>query len=161
MKRHSKIILGFFAAFMLITLVSCDPSKKYEEREKLSIQNYLDMNPNLNFELKPSGLYYLNLVVGTGPSPVVNDSAFIKYTVKFIDGTIYSTNVGTTSVFGFIVGNNISGFDEAIQLMRQGGKAIFLIPSSLAYGPAGSYYDGIPGFTPLLFDVELTKVLTP
>ncbi len=50
----------------------------------------------------------------------------------------------------------IAGFDEGILYMKEGGKARFLIPSSLAYGPGGYYT--IPGYTPLLFDVELVKV---
>ncbi|HBE43065.1 MAG TPA: hypothetical protein DDW27_18040 [Bacteroidales bacterium] len=41
--------------------------------------------------------------------------------------------------------------------MRGGGKALFLVPSRLAYGPTGNYYT-IPGFTPLLFNVELVRV---
>jgi FKBP-type peptidyl-prolyl cis-trans isomerase len=40
--------------------------------------------------------------------------------------------------------------------MREGGKALFLMPSKLAYGSAGYY--SIPGYTPLLFEVDLVKV---
>ncbi len=40
--------------------------------------------------------------------------------------------------------------------MKEGGKAILLIPSSLAYGPYGQ--NSIPGYTPLLFEVELIDV---
>jgi FKBP-type peptidyl-prolyl cis-trans isomerase len=39
--------------------------------------------------------------------------------------------------------------------MREGRKALFLMPSKLAYGSAGYY--GIPGYTPLLFEVVLVK----
>ena len=41
--------------------------------------------------------------------------------------------------------------------MKEGGKATILIPSSLAYGTQGYYT--IPGYTPLLYDVELVKVV--
>jgi FKBP-type peptidyl-prolyl cis-trans isomerase len=40
--------------------------------------------------------------------------------------------------------------------MNEGGKAILLIPSDLAYGPYGS--GSIPGYTPLVFEVELIDV---
>ncbi len=60
--------------------------------------------------------------------------------------------------YKFVVGENISGFDEGITLMAEGGKSTILIPSSLAYGTIGRY-PGIPGYTPLLFDLELVKVV--
>ena len=51
----------------------------------------------------------------------------------------------------------IYGFDEGITFMKAGGKATLLVPSNLAYGASGNGY-GIPGYTPLLFDVELVRV---
>ena len=51
----------------------------------------------------------------------------------------------------------IAGFDEGITYMKEGGKATFLIPSKLAYGTSGYYT--IPGYTPLLYDVQLVKVI--
>jgi FKBP-type peptidyl-prolyl cis-trans isomerase len=39
--------------------------------------------------------------------------------------------------------------------MKQGGKSMFLVPSSLGYGSMGNYYGGISGYTPLLFEVQL------
>jgi FKBP-type peptidyl-prolyl cis-trans isomerase len=50
----------------------------------------------------------------------------------------------------------IAGFDEGITYMKAGGKAKFLVPSSLGYGPSGYYT--IPGYTALLYEVELVKV---
>jgi FKBP-type peptidyl-prolyl cis-trans isomerase FkpA len=41
--------------------------------------------------------------------------------------------------------------------MKPGGKSTLLIPSKLAYGASGTY--GIPGYTPLLFDIELVKTV--
>jgi hypothetical protein len=41
--------------------------------------------------------------------------------------------------------------------MKEGGSATFLIPSKLAYGTQGYYT--IPGYTPLLYDVQLVKVI--
>jgi hypothetical protein len=40
--------------------------------------------------------------------------------------------------------------------MREGGKALFLMPSKLAYRSAGYY--SIPGYTSLLFEVDLVKM---
>ena len=145
------------AAVLLISLGSCDPSKKYEKAESREIQEYLTDNSNLNFELKTSGLYYLENVTGAGLSPTMYDSAYVNYSAMFLNGTVFDTNEGTGALYGFIVGENITGFDEGIMLMKEGGKATLLIPSKLAYGTSGRY-PYIQGYTPLLFDIELVIV---
>ena len=149
--------LPIVAVIIMISAVSCDPSKKYEKQEKEDIQAYLAKNSNLNFVKQPSGLYYLEVVPGTGQSAVLYDSAYVNYTGKFLDGTIFDSNVTQGKLYGFVVGSNIVGFDEGITLMKEGGKSTFLIPSSLGYGTYGTSL--IPGYTPLLFDVELVKVV--
>jgi FKBP-type peptidyl-prolyl cis-trans isomerase FkpA len=145
------------AVLMILALMSCDPTKKLEKQEKEDIQAYLTENDDLVYVKQPSGLYYLEVVAGTGISPVRGDSAFVKYTGKFLDGTIFDSNVSSGKLYGFIVGQNITGFDEGITLMKQGGKSSLLIPSKLGYGGTGTY--GIAGFTPLLFEIELIKVV--
>jgi FKBP-type peptidyl-prolyl cis-trans isomerase FkpA len=150
--------LLFVVVVLLTTLVSCNPANKYEEEEKSQIQTYLKSNPNQVFELKPSGLYYLEVLAGTGRAPVIHDTAYIKYTGKFLDGIVFDTNVGKTDTLSFPVNEGwmIEGMDEAITYMKQGGKSTVLIPSSLAYGTTGYYI--IPGYTSLLFEIELVRV---
>ncbi|TAL75033.1 MAG: FKBP-type peptidyl-prolyl cis-trans isomerase [Bacteroidetes bacterium] len=148
--------LALFTVVITITLASCNPSKSYEKEEQNKIQDYLAKNSSLNFELKPSGLYYLEVVKGTGVSPVTGDSAFVRYTGMFLNGTIFNSNVTMGPLYGFVVGDNIAGFDEGILLMAAGGKATLLIPSKLGYGTTGRY--PIDGYTPLLFDIELVRV---
>ena len=157
-KKYFQSILLFLAVALILSLGSCDPAKKYEKAEKASIQNYLSNNSNLNYELKPSGLYYLEVLTGTGRAPVAHDTAYVLYTGKFINEQVFYTNIGTTDTLVFPVaeGALIYGFDEGITYMKQGGKASFLIPSSLAYGATGNYT--IDGYTPLLYDVQLVRV---
>lgn len=156
-KKYYQSIALFLAVILMLSLGSCDPSKKYEKAERESIQNYLNSNSDLNFELKPSGLYYLEVLKGTGISPVVNDSAFVRYTLMYLDGTVLYSNLTEAKPYGFIIGENIYGFDEGVLLMAVGGKAKLLIPSKLAFGSQGSYV--IPGYTPILYDVELLNVI--
>jgi FKBP-type peptidyl-prolyl cis-trans isomerase FkpA len=160
-RKNNQTILLFVAAILLISLGSCNPAKKYEKEESASIQDYLLRNSTLNFVLKPSGLYYLEVEAGAGPAPVTHDTAYIIYTAKFLNGTVFDTNIGTTKTDTLIRPVNegllISGFDEGLTYMKEGGKATFLIPSILAYGSVGSY-PYIQGYTPLLLDVELVKV---
>jgi FKBP-type peptidyl-prolyl cis-trans isomerase len=158
MRKHNITSLGLLAIVLILLLGSCDPSKKYVKQEEEEIQNYFSSNPTLNFELQASGLYYLPVQVGTGIMPVQHDTAWVKYTGKFLDGTVFDTNVGKADTLMVPVAEGwlIPGFDEGITLMNQGGKAMLLIPSKLAYGTAGYYI--ISPYTPLLFDMELVKV---
>jgi FKBP-type peptidyl-prolyl cis-trans isomerase FkpA len=159
MKRTNiRSLILTFAVVLMISLVSCDPAKKYEKEEASEIQAYLDSNPTLNFEQKESGLYYLEVVAGTGLTPVQHDTAYVKYTGKFLNGTVFDTNVGKSDTLKYPVGEGIllSGFEEGISYMKQGGKSILIVPSYLAYGPSGYYT--IPGYTPLEFDLELVRV---
>jgi len=142
----------------MITLVSCDPGRKFEKQEEDEIAAYLSINNTLNFVKKPSGLYYFEVVAGTGRAAATHDTAYLKYTAKFLDGTVFDTNVGKADslIFPINEGWMIAGFDEGVTYMNQGGKAMFLVPSKLAYGTTGYYI--IEGYTPLLFDVELVRV---
>jgi FKBP-type peptidyl-prolyl cis-trans isomerase len=156
-KKYSHSIVLFFAAGLLLSLGSCNPAAKYEKTERESIQNYLASNPTLDFVKEPSGLYYLETLTGTGRQAVKNDTAYVMYTGKYLNGTVFDTNVGYPPIVFLVdVGSKIAGFDEAITYMKAGGKATILIPSSLGYGTQGYYT--IAGYTPLLFDIELVKV---
>ena len=86
-------------------LESCNKTKQFEREEQDQIDAYLERNSSLNFERKPSGLYYHELVAGTGRIPVNSDTVSVKYTGKFLDGRVFDTNVGTTKTLDVIVGD--------------------------------------------------------
>jgi hypothetical protein len=122
------------------------------------IKEFINNNLSFPFQLKSSGLYYLDLLIGTGPAPATHDTAYVKYTGKFLDGTVFDSNddIADTLIFPVNEGYLIAGFEEGITYMKEGGIALFLMPSKLAYGPEGYYI--IPGYTPLLYRVALVKV---
>lgn len=54
----------------------------------------------------------------------------------------------------FPVGQLIPGFNEGMQLLNRGGKAILFIPPALGYGEAGAG-DVIPSNADLVFYIEM------
>jgi len=155
-------------ALIAIGVSSCDLSGKYEREETQLIQNYLSSIGDTVYVKKPSGLYFLSITEGTGESPVAGDTVSFWYKAKLLSGEVFDTNIGLDSPFSFIVGSGliISGLDEGVRYMKSGGVAKFITPSSLAYGAAGLYgYDQygyyrmiLPGYTPLLWDIEIVSV---
>lgn len=154
----SRIGIGIMAAIIAISGVSCNMTKKYEREEKEKIQNYITEHPEYDFVLKESGLYYADVVIGTGIHAATHDTAYVKYTGKYLDNRIFETNVSIDDTLIFPINEgwlNLVGFDEGITYMNEGGEAIFLIPSSIGYGNAGYY---MPAWTPVLFEVNLVKI---
>lgn len=74
-----------------------------------------------------------------------------------IDGTVFDSSVERGQTISFPLGGVIKGWQEGLQMMKEGGKATLVIPSDLAYGDAGSG-DVIPPGATLKFEVELFKV---
>jgi peptidyl-prolyl cis-trans isomerase A (cyclophilin A) len=155
----SKLTVIGVILLMFIALSCLRSIEDYEMEEAAKMQKYLDENSSLNFEKKSSGLYYLELVTGTGLSATSDDSAFVFYNSYLLDGTELDSNTGTTDTLVFPLNENyvIEGFDEGVSYMKVGGKSMFLIPSKLGYGSTGNYYN-IGGYTPLLFTVQLVRL---
>jgi FKBP-type peptidyl-prolyl cis-trans isomerase FkpA len=51
------------------------------------------------------------------------------------------------------LGQMIPGFNEALTLLKAGGKGVFVIPSPLAYGDQGR--GPIPANSVLVFELEI------
>ena len=78
----------------------------------------------------------------------------MTYSGTLRDGTPFDS--GTTS---FAPNQVIAGWTEAMQLMCEGDKWELYIPYDLAYGEYGSP-PKIPPFSPLVFEIEIHKVLS-
>ncbi len=105
-----------------------------------------------------SGLQYKILTPGAGRSPKATDTVRVHYEGTLIDGKIFDSSYRRGESIEFPLNRVIPGWTEGVQLMQEGAKFRFFIPSKLAYGAHGAGRDIGPNEA-LIFDVELLKVV--
>lgn len=106
-----------------------------------------------------SGLQYIDLVVGTGETPLKGQVCEVHYTGWLTDSTKFDSSVDRGQPFSFPIGMGrvIKGWDEGVASMKVGGKRKLIIPPDLAYGPNGAG-SVIPPNATLVFEVELLGI---
>lgn len=169
MKNRMKRLLYATPAILLAALItSCNPAKAYEEEEKSLIASYIS-EKNINVAPDPDGLYYIEQEAGTGELIKTGDSVGVYYTLFFLSGEQVQSNVEAETPYRLRVGSYevIEGWSIGLRHMKLGTKARILLPSSLAYGSMGfgyydyygNYYSVIPGYTPLLYQMEVVELV--
>lgn len=101
------------------------------------------------FQTTASGLYYSIDKPGSGASPKMGETWVVNYRGTFLSGKEFDK--GNASEMP--LGQMIPGFNEALTLMKAGGKAIFVIPSTLGYGEQAR--GPIPANSVLVFELEV------
>lgn len=105
-----------------------------------------------------SGLQYIVVKEGNGPSPKAEDVVKVQYRGTLINGTEFDSSYARNNQpVTFPVNRVIPGWSEGVQLMKVGGTSKFFIPSKLAYGENGAGGQIGPNAT-LIFDVELLSI---
>ncbi len=105
-----------------------------------------------------SGLYYLDLQVGTGDAATAGKTVSVLYRGWLPDATLFDQRQNPTDPLRFMlgVGMVIAGWDKGLPGMRVGGVRKLVIPSSLGYG--NQAVDPIPANSVLVFEVTLLAV---
>jgi peptidylprolyl isomerase len=105
----------------------------------------------------PSGLQYVDEVVGNGPMPQSGQTVSVHYTGWLTNGDKFDSSVDRGTPFEFVLGQGqvIPGWDEGVASMKVGGKRRLTIPANLGYGARGAGGGKIPPNATLIFQVEL------
>lgn len=139
--------------------IAAEKQKKQAELEAQKLKEAKDkaIKEFANATTTPSGLKYIVLQEGTGNKPVATSNVKVHYTGMFLDGKIFDSSVQRGETIDFGLNQVIKGWTEGVQLMKEGAKYKFYIPSNLAYGERGAG-GVIPPNTDLIFEVELIKI---
>ena len=83
-------------------------------------------------------------------------------TTNDVHGRFFDSTVKRNQPFEFVFGTElqvIPGLEDAIGRMREGQRALVILPSDLAWGEKGSSTGIVPPFTTVIYEVELLKAV--
>ena len=124
-------------------------NKNIEFLKELSIQEGINS--------LPCGIYYKVLQTGEGKvSPTPRSIVSVHYRGALIDGKEFDNSYKRNCPEAFRLCDVIDGWQIALQQMHVGDKWMIYIPSEMGYGSKAS--GPIPGFSTLIFEVELLGV---
>ena len=132
----------------------------FGDYEKTILKQYL-AGSKIKAALLSSGMYCITVKKGNEKGVSLGDTVVVHYEGKFLNGKFFDSTRQRNEAFQFVYGQQwqvIKGMEEAIGIMHEGEKALFIMPSELAFGQSGSSTGLIPPFTSLIFEVELVSV---
>ncbi|MFB0912898.1 MAG: FKBP-type peptidyl-prolyl cis-trans isomerase [Glaciecola sp.] len=107
-----------------------------------------------------SGLQYEVITQGDGESPASPKTTVkVHYKGTLLDGTEFDSSYSRGEPATFPLDRVIVGWTEGVQLMQEGSKYRFTIPSEMAYGERAT--GKITPNSTLIFEVELLDVMEP
>ena len=125
--------------------------------EKKASQAFLDkMAMEKGAQKSASGVIYIPITEGSGPSPKPTDTVKVHYHGTLRDGTVFDSSVDRGQPISFPLNGVIPCWTEGVQKMKVGGKAKLVCPSDTAYGDGGQ--GPIPGGAALVFEVQLLGI---
>ena len=151
---------NYLSIILVLVLFSCQKPSSEKENEVTETQSTTVQVPAVDKEFTtPTGLKYIDEVIGTGRSPKTGDKVKVHYTGTLVDGTKFDSSRDRNQPFEFPlgIGRVIKGWDEGVATMKEGGKRKLIIPPELAYGSRNM--GSIPPNSILFFDVELIEVV--
>lgn len=105
-----------------------------------------------------SGLQYRIFKDSDGEACSADATVEVDYEGTLIDGSVFDSSYERGQPASFAVKKVIQGWQEGLQLMREGSEFQFFIPQQSGYGERGSG-SSIPPYSVLIFKVELRKIL--
>jgi len=128
--------------------------------EKTKLSNYLSSCTN-DYQMESQGLYKVVVEQGEGDKVHRGDTLVLNYEGRFLNGKYFDSTYKRNRAFEYIYGTEwqvIRGMEIAVSGMKEGEKAIFILPSDLAFGTQGNSNGAIPPFSTLIYEITLEQV---
>ena len=157
MKSTLSRVAGILAVMAAVVVTGCDSDPVIPRIEDATFAPSLGIDLNAMTK-SVTGLYYQNVVDGTGDPAGHGSRAWVHYTGWLADGTEFDASWPPEAPILVWIGsgNTIPGFAEGTRGMRVGGKRLIVVPPVLGYG--GQTQGPIPANSILVFEIELVAV---
>jgi len=156
-RAGSTLLRLALALALLAPLAGCSDEETPDWSDPVRITFSPELKINLaSMTRLPSGLYFLDEEIGTGPAVIPSDSVVVGYVGSLPNGRVFDAAPPTAPV-GFRLTQVIPGWQEGLLGMRPGGIRLLVIPPGLAYGTRGAG-GVIPPNATLVFRVELVAL---
>ncbi len=133
----------------------------FGDYEKVILKQFLDQE-KLPVRPERNGIYRIVLKEGSGIKIEPGDTITINYEGKFLNGKFFDSTIKRNQPFQFVFGTEwqvIKGLEDALAMMTEGEKSLFILPSEMAFGKEGSSTGIIPPYTSLIFEVEVLQII--
>jgi len=160
LEKKERIILLVLASLIgVVTFyLNTDNKLDYQYKKKSNREDILTNIDEIEKIKTSSGLQYRIIKEGEGAkNPSANSVVTVHYVGKLENGTEFDSSYGRNQPASFPVNGVITGWTEALQLMRIGDKWELTIPPELGYGSEGAG-NTIPPNATLIFEVELLEI---
>ena len=155
-------------------LISCakEETESNNDLEKRYIESHVKVIYKDTLTKTESGLYIINLKEGSGNAITDTSGVYVRYSVMdFKNNYTKSTYASVAKIMGsyadsvyfgpqlFQMGDYslMRGVEEALKMVKEGGRIRFIIPTWLSdYNYTGSSY-GLA--TPAVYDIEVVRVV--
>ena len=137
MKGFTAIALG------VILFASCTTDEQRFNNEIAEIEDYIS-STGLDFIATGTGLYYHITQEGN-----VNRIPDSSNEVSFI------FSAGWFASMHMPLPQLVTGFQQGLQVLGEGGRGVIVFPSELGYGKQGA--GTVPSYSPIAFQVELVN----
>lgn len=133
---NAKSQFGPYTNFIVdIELIEIFTEEEIYEKQIDQIEDYLATVATDQIVPSTSGLYYQTLVAGDGSEAKTYHTASIHYQRRYLDGTvIQETEEDKPLVVKLDRNQLVPGFREGVLKMREGEKALLVMPSEIAFG---------------------------
>lgn len=146
----------FSLVLLSLLIVSCTSySEEDLARFDQTIREYLD-STNVTMDKTEDGLYYNIIDEGEGDEYIrFNDQVVFAYKGYHLNGNSFQV-VHENDPLTFKVGQLIIGWQDALMMLKKGGKIEIIIPPQLAYGEKQT--DLIPQHSILRYELSVLDV---
>lgn len=144
----------------LLALAACSESLGPEDPDIGSITFAAALNVDISrLTRDASGVYYRDLVIGSGGTVGPNSTLSVYYTGWLPNGTQFDSRKAPASPFQILLGQHflIEGWEKGLPGARAGGKRQLVIPPSLGYGSVGAG-TAVPPNSYLVFEIDVVSL---